>query len=226
MVSDDEMNFVYVSDLLAKRYLSVFEGLKKILTEHGIGFGVVSGTKDIWIRDFAPVPFDRDGSFVQFRYFPDYLRQGYRHLITDSRGMFSNLPGVRTCEYSDIILDGGNVVRHHDKAIVTDKVIVENPRMGREELLEKLKGLLRVESLIVIPTEPGDVVGHADGVVRFIDSVSVIINDYRRIDRSYRARLLKPLKAAGLSVVELIYQPGLDDQEEIPSAVGNYVNFL
>ena len=51
MVAVVETNFVYVSDLLAGRFPSVYEGLKRILSKHGIGFGVLVGTKDIWIRD-------------------------------------------------------------------------------------------------------------------------------------------------------------------------------
>lgn len=225
-MGNDGSNLVYVSDLLVPRFPSLYGGLENILSEHGIGFRVLNGTKDIWIRDYAPIQVDQDGSFVLFRYFPDYLRKGFRHLITNSKEIMAGLPGVRSCEFSDIVLDGGNVVRHHGQAVVTDKIFRENRRMGRAELREELRRLLRVERLIVIPTEPGDVVGHADGVLRFIDDNSVIVNDYRRLDRSYRRRLREPLVAAGLKLEEITYEPDLDDPGDIPSAVGNYVNFF
>ena len=51
IMTDHDTNFVYVSDLLAGRFPSIYEGLERILGGHGIGFGVVRGTKDIWIRD-------------------------------------------------------------------------------------------------------------------------------------------------------------------------------
>jgi agmatine deiminase len=220
------MNFVYVSDLLERRFPSVYEGLERILSEHGIGFGVVKKTKDIWIRDYAPIQLDQDGSFVMFRYFPDYLRHGYRHLITDARKIMPGLQGVRNCEFTDIILDGGNVVRHHDKAIVTDKVFRENPGVGSAKLRQELRRLLRVEKLIVIPTEPGDMVGHADGVVRFVDGHRVLVNDYRQVDPSFGSRLDDRLRRAGLEVLKIPYRPWTGRCPGIPPATGNYVNFL
>ena len=219
-------NFVYVSDLLARRFPSVHEGLKRILTEHGIGFGVVQRTKDIWIRDYAPIQVDRDGSFVLFRYFPDYLRRGYRHLITDARGFIPDITGIQSCQSSDIILDGGNVVRYGDKAIVTDKVYRENWGMGREELRRELQRLLKVETLIVIPTEPGDMVGHADGVVRFVDSRMVLVNDYGTIDPEYRKALLRALDGADLDFIAIPYRPWMGRSRGMPPAIGCYVNYL
>ena len=226
MAADAETNFVYVSDLLAGRFPSVVEGLERILPEHGIGLGMLHGTKDIWIRDNAPIQVDRDGSFVLFRYLPDYLKHGHRHLITEARPIVLGLPGVRSCEFSDIVLDGGNVVRNHDKAILTDKVFRENRGMCRLELKRELRRLLRVGELIVIPTEPGDVVGHADGILRFVESGTVLLNDYRRVDRAYRRRLREELATVGSNIIEIVYRPDLASGGDIPSAVGNYVNFL
>lgn len=225
-MTESETNFVYVSDLLVRRFPSIHEGLERILAEHGIGFGVVQGTKDIWIRDYAPIQVSRDGSFVLFRYFPDYLRRGYRHLITDAREFIPDIPVIRSCQSSDIILDGGNVVRHGDKAIMTDKVYLENRGMGRAELRQELRRLLKVDRLIVIPTEPGDLVGHADGVVRFVGDTTLLVNDYRTIDPGYRTALLKVLSGKGLTVVEVPYRPWTAPSRGVPSAFGNYVNFL
>jgi agmatine/peptidylarginine deiminase len=226
MVSDGEANFVYVSDLLARRFPSVYEGLERILADHGIGFGIVQGTKDIWIRDYAPIQVDQDGSFVAFRYLPDYLRHGYQHLITDARKFIPDIPGIRSCEFSDITLDVGNVVRHHDKAIVTDKVFRENRGVGRAELRQELQRLLKVETLIVIPTEPGDVVGHADGVVRFVDGGRVLVNDYSRVDGRYGESLSRVFRGAGLAVMKSPYRPCLGICRGMPPATGNYVNYI
>jgi hypothetical protein len=43
----------------------------------------VHGAEDIWLRDFLPIQI-ADGSFVKFRYEPDYL-QGYEQMRTDER---------------------------------------------------------------------------------------------------------------------------------------------
>jgi len=74
VIDDSEAIFVYASDLLPGRFPSVYDGLVRILSEHGIGRGVLGGTRDIWVRDFMPLQVDRDGTFVLSRYAPDCLR--------------------------------------------------------------------------------------------------------------------------------------------------------
>ncbi len=78
----------------------------------------------------------------------------------------------------DIILDGGNVVKHKDKVILTSKVFKENPDYSELNLITKLKNQLQVKQIIIIPQEPKDFVGHADGMVRFIDTDTVLVNQY------------------------------------------------
>lgn len=224
MIVEHETNVVYVADTLEPMFPSVFGGLKTILEQHGIPLRTIPGTHEIWCRDYMPIQVP-EVRFVQFRYAPDYLTGKYRCLRADGE-IGPTLPFIRNCVRSEIVLDGGNVVRWRDAVILTDKIYSENPGMAQRELEEELRRTLEVERLIVIPMEPGDVVGHADGVVRFVDRNRVIINDYRRIDRAYRWKLLKPLKAAGLKALEIPYRPDLDDRNDIPSAVGNYVNFL
>jgi agmatine deiminase len=109
---------------------------------------------------------------------------------------------------------------------VTDKVFRENPGTGRAELIASLQELLRIEELIVIPKEPYDEVGHADGVVRFLDEATVAINDYSGIASRYRRSLTAILRRSRLKWVELPYRPTEGRRGELPPAFGNYVNFL
>jgi agmatine deiminase len=124
------------------------------------------------------------------------------------------------------MLDGGNVVKWTDKVIMTQKVIVENPGWERRNLVADLRELLEVDKIVLIPPEPGDVTGHADGVVRFVDGETVVANDYRGVDRDYRRLLLRTLKGSGLEIVEIPYRPESDSSGWMPSAVVNFVNFL
>lgn len=117
--------------------------------------------------------------FVRFRYAPSYLK-GYDHLVTDFDRL-APIPEVETCRRSDIVLDGGNVGGWGGRGILTDRIFRENSQVDRPDLLGVLRELLRVDELIIIPVEPGDEVGHADGVVRFLDSGVVVINDYSAI---------------------------------------------
>lgn len=224
MIADRETNVVYVADTLERRFPSVHCGLKSILEQRGIPLRTIPGTRDIWCRDYMPIQVAED-RFVQFRYAPDYLTGKYRHLRADGE-IGSNLPWMKNCVRSEIVLDGGNVVGGRDRVIVCDKVFAENPGWSESELIRKLGDLLGVEQVIVIPTEPGDIVEHADGVVRFIDGDVVLANDYRNVDARYQTTLRRVLRRAGLEVVELPYCPKIGRFRGIPPAFGCYVNYL
>ena len=225
MIADRDTNVVFVADTLELRFPDVYHGLKSILAEHGISLRKVQGTRDIWCRDYMPIQIAED-RFTQFRYAPDYLAvKKYRHLMADGE-IGPTLPWFKNCIRSEIVVDGGNLVRWRDKVILTEKIFTENPKRERAKLISELAGLLEVDRMILIPQEPGDVTGHADGVVRFVNGDSVVVNDYRREDRKYRRQLLRRMHAARLTVHEIPYRPSAESSQGMPSAVGNYVNFL
>src|SRR5262249_36578661 len=80
--------------------------------------------------------------------------------------------------------------------------------------------------VVVVPKEPYDVVGHADGVVRFLDEGRVAVNDYSRVDPRYGRRLEAALRRHGLAVERLPYAPTDEEHDGIPSAEGCYLNYL
>lgn len=162
--------------------------------------------------------------FVWFRYAPDYLRN-FEHLATTPNDIMP-IPEIKRVVESEIVLDGGNIVRWGGRCIVTEKVFTENPGLGREELTRKLQALLRVDDLIVIPREPYDKLGHADGVVQFIDEGTVAINDYSKVAPRYRKGLTFVLRQSGLRWFEIPYFPQEEWVGDIPPAFGCYVNFL
>jgi agmatine deiminase len=224
MLTDLDMNLVCISDRLPARHPTLVDRLGCILADHSIPLQTIAGTRDLWCRDYMPVQ-SAPGEFLQYRYEPDYLCEGYEHLMTRP-GDIEPIPEVETCMTLDIILDGGNVVRWGNRCIITQKVFRENPGLARGNLLGTLREALRVEDLILIPKEPYDVVGHADGVVRFLDDGLVVINDYSSVSPWYGRRVKSILRRAGLEWIELPYRPEEASGGDIPSAVGCYVNFL
>ena len=222
-VGDADANVVYISDRLKPRYPELVTALGDILRDHEIPLRVIRGTSDIWCRDFMPVQVSWD-SFVQFRFNPDYL-EGYEHLITHP-SQIQTIPEIDGCQQSEIVLDGGNVVRWGNRCILTEKVFHENPGIESSRLLSSLRDLLLVHDLIVIPAEPLDLTGHADGVVRFLDAGTVAINRYAEIAAAYGKKLATVLRQAGLDWVELPYKPKNGKRGEMPPAFGCYVNFL
>ncbi len=223
MLTDWENDVICVSDRFEPTHPVLPDRLRGILGDHGIRLSTIRGTRDIWCRDYMPVQV-RLGKFVRFRYAPGYL-QGYEHLITDFDEL-APISEIGTCRRSDLVLDGGNVVGWGGRCILTDRIFRENPDFARDELLGILRELLRVDDLIVIPVEPGDVVGHADGVVRFLTDGLVVINDYSVIAPWYGRRLRSILRRAGLEWAEVPYRPEDVVCDGIPSAVGCYANFL
>ena len=111
----------------------------------------------------------KSGKYISFRYEPSYLaddpqlRTNYK---TDIAPHFT-LPVT----YSNINLDGGNVVFSPSKAkaVITDRVFSDNPEYDKKTLLLELENLLEAE-IIIIPSLESDMTSHADNMVRFLDN--------------------------------------------------------
>jgi agmatine/peptidylarginine deiminase len=120
--------------------------------------------EDIWIRDFSPVIPSRQ---VKFKYLPDYEEAWAAKHIENS---FKNWCSKSRVEYhaeSRIILEGGNVVDNAagTRVIVTDRILWDNPTMKKNYAKEKLKELLGVNEVAIIPEQKNDTTGHSDGYV-------------------------------------------------------------
>ncbi len=108
MITDKEANIVYFSEkILNDEYKNAFERIKQILDKYNVKYDFLKGTKDIWCRDYMPIQTDK-GNFIQFRYEPDYLKDDlYLQSIPKDVLKANKLKAT----YSDINLDGGDVVR-------------------------------------------------------------------------------------------------------------------
>jgi agmatine deiminase len=201
---------VYVSDLLPLRFASFFQDLNKALQTAGIECRLLPGAKDVWVRDFMPVQTVLD-RFVQFIYNPDYLQKQarWRRTISDPASICAAI-GIKT-EKANLVLDGGNLERFAAKAILTDKVFLENPSHSEDSICRDLAHLLGLEQVIIIPQEPGDMLGHVDGLVRFLDDETVLVNDYTsESQRPFCAVQQQVLHAAGLLTIQIPYAAGVD----------------
>lgn len=223
MIPDWEHNLVYLANQLKERHPSVFTRLQDILSSHGIEVRQLDNVRDVWARDYCPVQVLAK-TMVKFRYEPDYLRDNPELKTGDE--VLESLQDLGWCNRSSIVLDGGNVVGSKTKIILTDKVYRENSGWLRPTLRAKLRKLLNVDQLIVVPREPFDPIGHADAMVRFVDEQTVLVNDYSQIDPAFGERLDQVLRDHGLTIKYLPYYHENKIQAGIPSAVGNYTNFL
>lgn len=223
MTTDNETNFLYLADCLPKKYAEFFQRFEKVLNLCNIDFALLPDTKDIWAVDYMPIQIESN-IFVQFHYNPDYLRitKKWRKTISDVDVICKKI-GASPIK-SHIILDGGNVIRTTDKVIMCDKVFLENPTIIEKDLIKELQYLFQIDKLIFIPTHPNDFIGHADGMVRFYDSNTVLINDYSKESIEFQLRFRLALLNAGLDLIEIPYNPY--QNKKILHANGFYINFL
>lgn len=211
---------LYFSSLLKTnpQYSLSAENLFSALSDSGEKFTLFDGAKDIWARDYMPIK-TKSGKYISFRYEPSYLAddpQLRTNFKTDIAPHFT-LPVT----YSNINLDGGNVVFSPSKAkaVITYRVFSENPEYDKNTLLLELENLLEAE-IIIIPSLISDMTGHADGVVRFVNE-NTVIGNASPYKNGYEQKVKISLKKHGISVVDFPYF----DSAGI-SAVGSYLNFL
>jgi len=223
MIADQKTNLLYLADTLRINYFDFWTRFEKTLAESSIKFDWIPITKDIWARDYMPIQVNKD-KFVQFVYNPSYLRDDvkWKKTISDVDAI-CNAIGVTPLK-TDIVVDGGNVVKSEGRVIMCDRVFSENPHYTKPQLMDELQRLFETDQLIFIPTHEGDEFGHADGMVRFLDNNTVLVNDYSGETSEFQGRFLLSLHKAGLDWIEIPYNP-YNNKLKI-QAQGIYINYL
>ena len=215
---------VYMSDLLRAEFPEVCQRLIKILDKHKVKYDFLKGTKDIWCRDYMPIQTE-SGKFIQFRYDPSYLRGNKEW--EESRSDVKEVCRVNgiDAQFSDINLDGGNVLICEGRAIISDRIFSENPDCNKEELVSKLNKLLECE-IIIIPAQNGDMTGHADGMVRFVNRNTILGNRLADEYKYWREGMQKVIEKFGLEYINVPFITDIKAPKHPYSAIGIYVNYL
>jgi len=178
---------------------------------------------DIWLVDFAPV--QAAGRLVKFVHRPNYLDNATGRWIDRWFRRWLEEIGIefRTL---DLVLDGGNLVYDGaSQAVVTEQVLVDNRGERAETLRDDLRRALGLDRLAVIPREPGDITGHADGMVKWLHPGLLAVSSY---DEPLRSKVLGALSRdfPGVELIEVPYAPTQGLWRGWPTASGDYVNAL
>lgn len=215
---------VYMSDLLRTEFPDACERLIKILDKRKVKYDFLKGTKDIWCRDYMPIQTE-SGKFVQFKYDPSYLKGNKEW--EESRSDVKEVCRVNgiDAQFSDINLDGGNVLICDRRAIISDRIFSENLDWNKEELVSELSKLLECE-IIIIPAQNGDMTGHADGMVRFVNRNTILGNRLADEYKYWRERMQKVIEKFGLEYIDVPFITDIKDPKHPYSAIGIYVNYL
>ena len=212
---------LYFSSILKTnpKYKPAAEKIFRALFISGIHYKLLDNTKDIWARDFMPVK-TKSGKYVSFRYEPSYLANDPQ-LRTDFKTDIAPSFKVDNLVYTDINLDGGNVVfsPSKEKVIISDRVYSEDPSWHKADLTAKLAKLLEA-NVIIIPSLKSDMTGHADGMVRFVDENTVVANAPLS-PFGFETKVKKALQNHEIEVHDFPYFDSNGD-----SAIGCYLNFL
>ena len=174
-----------------KHYMPLCWNLINALEKEGIAYCFLPRTKSekhVWARDYMPIQIGKD-KFLRYRYEPDYL-WGFEDYIPDYPAIDKDLNLY--CKSTDIILDGGNVIKCGNKVIMTDKVLKENRYRHKKKLISKLEDLMLTE-IVLIPWDKYEEFGHADGMVRYIEGNRVLLNNYAKFDPLFREKLIDAL---------------------------------
>jgi len=228
----EKKNIVLVDPAIWPRYTGragdlrpVYRGLREALRKLKVPvtlLGRRDAPLDIWIRDWGSV----EGVF--FRYAPKYAQGAYSPAaIRQARmGLVRRLRAQ--CRTVPLVLDGGNVVHNGRVALVTKNVLRENSHFTPLEV-ERAIAAVDFERVVFIPNEPGDEIGHSDGMCRFVSERVLLVNDYDGAGMgSFGRRLRRVLRAAKLEA-EIVALPWFfrgARKDGVPSTVGCYMNFI
>jgi agmatine deiminase len=221
MIIDSDTNFVYLSKWTKTDFSEMTKDLISAFERADVKHDFLEHTDDYYCRDYMPVQVTKD-KFVQFVFNTvSYFRPVELKHISNPVKIQVNNDLAQPC-YSRLILDGGNVVKGKTKVIITDKVIRDNVYMMPEKkIVEELETLLEAE-VVIIPALKEDKTGHADGMIRFLDDHTVLINELGfEEDKEWEKQFLAVLKKHRLTPVEL---PVFDPENN--TAIGIYINYL
>ena len=202
MINDNQTNVVYLAEGI-RHYMPLAKNLMEALYQERIDTRFLRHTdsiKHVWARDYMPLQLD-EKCFIQYKYDPDYLKKAQDYIPpyeTICRGLHLK------CKKTDLVIDGGNIVKCGTRIIMTDKVLKENPAYTEQELIKRLEKEFECE-VCLIPWDRYEMFGHADGMVRSIQGNNVLINNYIDFDKSLRTKLKSTLEAQGFQVDELHY---------------------
>lgn len=216
---------VYISELLETKYPIAYTNLVAALAKYEIVCKKLKATKDIWCRDYMPVQ-TPSGKLVQFQYNPWYLQdEEYR----ESRSDVKVVCQANKIEpfFSNINMDGGNVLICESRALVSDRIFGENPHYKKEDLIKDLETQLEC-TVIIIPTytKNDDFTGHVDGMVRWLDKNSIIGNKQYNETNKWCEAINKELVNHGIRYIEGPFFLSYKDPKHRNSAIGVYINYL
>jgi agmatine/peptidylarginine deiminase len=130
---------------------------------------------------------------------------------------------------SNLLNDGGNVVDDYAGNVVVSKKFLRDNHISEEQARQKLRELTGANNVAFIEADEQGGLEHADGVVSFIDTNTLMINSYPQ-DPKYSLQLKADLQRGlpGVKILEIVtpYDGSKIFDQRFGSACGLYTNAL
>ena len=231
-ITDDRTDKVYISSLIdtvsGALDINTRSALKTSILKFSRNCEPLYNTMDVWARDYMPIQLTLD-VYLSFTYKPDYL-QDYPNCVTNWQ-----LHRVHAAHESfsfkvvqmPLILDGGNVVKAVVKGkpclILCKKVLDEN-NLSEEDFdnwwkqwwNDNFDGTEMEYVLLPWEGEKFNPIGHADGMVRYIEDKRVLFTNYEDFEDSPipASVYIEKLKEVGFEVETLSFKNKFDYKKD------------
>lgn len=231
-ITDDRTDKVYISSLIdtvsGALDINTRSTLKTSILKFSRNCEPLYNTMDVWARDYMPIQLTLD-VYLSFTYKPDYL-QDYPNCVTNWQ-----LHRVHAAHESfsfkvvqmPLILDGGNVVKAVVKGkpclILCKKVLDEN-NLSEEDFdnwwkqwwNDNFDGTEMEYVLLPWEGEKFNPIGHADGMVRYIEDKRVLFTNYEDFEDSPipASVYIEKLKEVGFEVETLSFKNKFDYKKD------------
>ncbi len=200
---------------------------KKALGEHRV---ILAPVSDIWMRDFG---MSNTVSPLMFRYTATAQGGGQKgqrdaDTVQADLALFAERAGLDFKE-TDLFNDGGNFVDDYAGNVVVSRKFLRDNKLTEQHARDKLRKFTGIRQVAFIEADEQGGLEHADGVVSFVETNTLIINSYPT-DPEYSHNLKTVLKSSlpGVKIHEIItpYDGSKTHDDRFGSACGLYTNAL
>lgn len=173
---------------------------------------------DIWIRDFSSTICD-----FHFKYSRSYEND------QKAAKKWLKFAECTNLDYKnfDFELDGGNAVHNgKDKLIVTRRFLEDNKIENEEKGVKILQNIYKSFKYFAIIPYDDEVLGHADGIVSFIDEDTLLVMkcENQKLFNEIKEIITKVFQ--GIKIIEIEAHYSNEKYRGIYSASGCYANIL
>ncbi len=190
----------------------------------------VAGMADIWARDYASANPNRP---VLFRYTAAGQgggKQGQAEADSVQKLFTSAIVKARlNLIKTDLLNDGGNSVDDGAGNLVVSTKFLKDNNLTEDQARKALRALRIADNIAFIEADEQGGLEHADGVVSFVDTNTLIVNSYPE-DEAYAAKLEADLKRGlpGVKIHKIVtpYDGSKIYDHRFGSACGLYTNAL